>query len=388
MARIDCLNIFSKTFSPSQYGALPYFTTKVHEALLTIGIGSRLWNVDHDNPQPFVHGLLEDPPLCTLSFNNLYANDQGTVIRDSEIYHLNVVVDHVYYFFGQISNPNALLTCVDRTDTEIYRRLGFANIFFLPHATEKIETVVPFDQKKYDVVMLATCIDYEKNREEWKLRYTPEMIQVLDKVVDLLLEQPKTSSYQALIEMLDRHPIKDLVLDNDGLVSILHDLDLYVRGVDRVRLVRSIKQAKVDVFGAGDWKKYLDQPNVTLHEEIPFSEAVEVMKQSKIVLNSSPTIKDGAHERVFTGIAAGALVVNSESLYLREEFPEGAIIFYDLKNLDHIDSAIAEYLKDPSKRHRTMEIGRQIVLHMHTWEQRVKQMVVGVVPLLEKLKKK
>lgn len=382
MTRIDCLQFNSKVDRPSQYGVLPYFTNKFHEALLEAGISSRLWNVDKDDPKQFFKELQEDPPLCTVSFNYCIKGEKN-------IPHVNILVDAPYYFFDQMSLGNIIWTCTDRIDQDIYGKLGFNPILFLPHATEKIEG--HDEEKKYDVVMLSSNIDYEEVRNNWNDLYSDGLVEVMDTAVAMMLAFPKIPVYKAFVDALDAYQLKGGSIGEISLTEVFHQIDLYIRGIDRVELVRSIKNARVDIFGSAKngigWKKYIDQPNVFIHEELSFPDALEVMKKSKVVLNSCPTIRDGAHERVFTALACGALVVSSESLYLREQIAPGAIIFYEGHSKAHIGPLIDEYLTNPGERAPSLEISRMIVLQNHTWEQRVKQLVVELVPILEKMKK-
>jgi hypothetical protein len=380
MKRIDCLHITSDIDKPSQYGVLPYFTKKLHEALLEVGIESRLWHVNKDTPEKFIKEISADPPLCTISFNYVVTND-------FHVPHLTVLVDAPYYFFNWMAIPNMLWSCADRIDTEIYRRLGFNHMFFMPHATDKTEVLEV--EKKYDVVMMSTFIDYEANRNQWKERYSQELCHIMNDAVTSILNQPRLASYEAFIEALDRHTDKEGLLNKVSIVDVFHDIDLYVRGVDRVELVRSIKNARIDIFGASNgqgWAKCIDQPNVTIHPELPFTEALKVIAQSKVILNSCPTIKDGAHERVFTAMANQALVVSTESRYLREQFPEDTMIFYDGTNRETIGPLIDRHLQNPEIRQASIEMARQITLERHTWKERAKQMIIDLIPILEKIK--
>lgn len=381
MTRIDCLQFTSQVDRPSQYGVLPHFTQKFHEALLAAGINSRLWVVNKDEPKEFFKELQEDPPLCTVSFNYCIKGEKN-------IPHVNILVDAPYYFFNQMSLGNIIWTCTDRIDEGIYSKLGFDNIFFLPHAAEKID--ISKQEKKYDVVMLSSHIDYEEIRKQWNELYSDGLVEVMDNAVAMMLKSPAMPSYQAFVDALDVYQAKGGGIGDISLTHIFHQIDLYIRGIDRVELVRSIKNARVDIFGSSKndgWKKYIDQPNVFIHDELPFTEALDVIRQSKVVLNSCPTIRDGAHERVFNALASGALVVSSESRYLREEILPGAIIFYEGSGKAHIGPLIDDYLNNPQERTPSLQIAREIVLQNHTWEQRAKQLVIELVPILEKMKK-
>src|SRR5262249_41690528 len=148
--------------------------------------------------------------------------------------------------------------------------------------------------------------------------------------------------YQAFAQALEKHVNLQKGIDPRSIdfVAILDDLEMYIRGKDRFELIDAIKDAKVDIFGSADgevgWKNYLGHKrNITVHEPVPFEQALAIMKHSKIVLNSCPWIKNGAHERIFSGLACGALVITSENPYMSQEFKDGeSIVFYQHKKWD------------------------------------------------------
>jgi spore maturation protein CgeB len=110
------------------------------------------------------------------------------------------------------------------------------------------------------------------------------------------------------------------------------------------------------------------------------------MKQSKIVLNSSIKNKFGAHERIFTGLAAGALVITNENDYLKKYFTHDIdIAFYQFNNLNQINETIHAYLSDEEKREQVVENGREIVMSFHTWDARIKTFEKELFPLIEKM---
>ena len=164
-------------------------------------------------------------------------------------------------------------------------------MFFFPHGVSKDLAPDPKLKKKYDVVFLASCIDYEANRDSWKDKYPKNLCDALELAAEMTLSDQTTSYVDAFVHALDVHmPKEELDPNKFQLLQVLDDLEMYIRGKDRVELVKSIKDAKVDIFGAGKneggWKKYIgkDHPNITVHDSVPYEEALEIMKQSKIVL--------------------------------------------------------------------------------------------------------
>ena len=163
-------------------------------------------------------------------------------------------------------------------------------------------------------------------------------------------------------------------------------LDHYTRGKDRVELIRAIKKCKSSCFwglaanhavGFLEWKPYLaPQTNVTVHPPVMFKEGLEILKRSKIILNSTPYFRDGSHERVFYGLASGCVAFTGESRYLHEQFDDGqGILFYQSMNRGDVNTRIDELLAHEKTREEMAAEGQQIVMQKHTWDQRVEDLV-------------
>lgn len=96
------------------------------------------------------------------------------------------------------------------------------------------------------------------------------------------------------------------------------------------------------------------------------------MKKAKICLNSMPFFRNGTHERIFTGLASGALPITSESEYLRESFIDGeSLVYYRSPNWSAVAPVIQDLLKNEDKRRQMVEKGRKLVAAEHTWDAKV-----------------
>src|SRR5262249_18574257 len=140
-------------------------------------------------------------------------------------------------------------------------------------------------------------------------------------------------------------------------IDVLDDLETYIRGKERLELVKAVKDAKVDIFGSSsptaNWKKLLGNghSNIVVHDGVPFDQALELMHKSKIVLNSCAWIKNGTHERTLSALAAGAAVITAENTYMKETFTDGVnICFYRYRNWDTVNSQINTLLSSEDKR--------------------------------------
>jgi spore maturation protein CgeB len=380
----------------SNYGVLQHFTQKMHEGLIQAGVHSRLLEAKRHDPAPFLKALFDDPPECTLSFNGLLPDDQGRFFCDMiHIPHVACLTDSPNSFFPLTKSTSTIITCMDQASVDFFKGAGFPHVLFLPHAVESSLAPDPEGQRNYDVVLLSSCIDYEMIRASWKKKYPKALKEAMEEAAERALEDISTPYYKAFVEALDKQVHKQSGLDPQQIdfIEVLEDIEFYIRGKDRVELVKAIKDAKVDIFGSADgasgWKKYLgNQPNVTIHDPVPFEQALTIMKHSKIILNSCPSISNGGHERIFSGLACGALVVTTENAFLHKEFKDGeSIVFYKHGQWEQVNDRINEYLENTPKRNLITKKGREIVMKGHTWDQRARQLVKELPSFLKALKK-
>ncbi len=392
VSRID---LFMPPDNKSRYGVLQHFTMKFGEALIAAGAECRFLKADRHNPKPFLEALYNDPPDCTLSFNGLLPDEQGHFFCDMiKIPHVACLMDSPTQYLALASSPYTIVTSPDRFGTEFFKGLGCENSLFLPHAVES--DITPLSKKtfpKYEVTMLSSCIDYETIEELWTSKYSKAVREAMHEAVDISLSDQETSCIQAFIQTMDHHIDESHM--TPGILNypdIIDQIEMYTKGKERVELIRAINDAPVNIFGTHTdlWKKYLkNKPNVTFHESVGFEIAIEVMKQSRIVLNSCAWLKDGTHERILTGLACGALVLTNENIYMREHFDDGeSIAFYQMGKWNQVNEQINYYLSHPEIIKKITDKGREIVMNRHTWDQRAKTFLKELKPVLKRIKNK
>jgi spore maturation protein CgeB len=243
--------------------------------------------------------------------------------------------------------------------------------------------------------MLASYIDFKTLRSSWKKKFAAPVRNAMEEVAEQVCSDVEVPYYQAFVAALDKQLGKGGGIDPDkvNFIEVLSELELYVRGYDRFSLVSAIKDAKIDLFGAkdqgADWKKALGkQSNVVFHDPVPYDQVLSIMKHSKIILNSSPWIKEGGHERIFSALASGALPFTNENRYLSKQFKDGeSIVFYHPNRLDKTNHRVNEYLANEPKRENVVLKGREIVMGLHTWDRRVEQLLLELPPLLKQIGK-
>jgi len=380
----------------SQYGVLHHFTHKLHEALQRLGVSSRILVAQHDNPKPFLTELFQDAPDCTLSFNGLLPDEDGRFFADLiRIPHVAFVIDSPNTFVSLANSPFTVITSVDQNGVEFFKGVNAKHVLFVPHGVEKTLSFDPKDQERnFDVSMLSSCIDYEAIFEEWKQNYPKPLLEVLEEAAQTALTDNNKSVVQAFVGAMDKKMSQGAPLDPNTIdfIEILDQLEMYIRGKERVELVKSIKDAKVHIFGSSapttSWKKQLQgQKNVEFHDGVSFEQALQIMQKSKIVLNSCAWIKRGTHERTLSGLAAGALVLTSRNPYMEEHFSDGKdILFYSYKDLSKVNDQVNRYLHDENLRKAVAHAGRENTMHHHTWDIRASQLVKELDPIIREIR--
>ena len=208
----------------------------------------------------------------------------------------------------------------------------------------------------------------------------------MEKAVALALSDTATSFIVALQQTF--HGVN---ADEATLQKAFEEVELYIKGRDRIDLIHAVQDHEVHVFGSTidtkDWKKHFkNKPNVIVHDPIPYPETKKVMQQSKIVLNSCIKNQYGAHERIFCAAACEAVVVTNDNPFLREHFSDGRnIVLYQRNNFAKLNDTINHLLADEKARRRIAKAGRKEVMSHHTWAHRVKRLLKEILPIVAKM---
>jgi spore maturation protein CgeB len=378
----------------SQYQVLHHFTKNLADALSRTGVKCRILEAQKDQPKEFIDQILQDPPECTLSFNGLLPDSEGRFFCDLiHIPHVACLVDAPQDFAILTQSPLSIITAVDSFSCDFFQGLAFKNVLFMPPAVDKdlIKAPSKNDERNYDVLLLASFIDFEEIRSIWKKKYGPSMVKMLEETAEVILSERAMPIVQALAHGLDKYVKTPNSIDPKQIdfLELLDQLEDFINGKDRLNLVKAIKDAKVHIFGVGSnrWKQLLGKsPNVITHEPVSYEQGLNLMRNSKIVLNSCPSIKGGAHERIFAGIACGAAVLTNENIFMDENFKHGKdILFFQHGKWEEVNNLINDYLADEDKRLALVEKGQETVKNDHTWDHRAAVLVNELAPILAKI---
>ncbi|MCC5832659.1 MAG: glycosyltransferase family 1 protein [Chlamydiales bacterium] len=280
------------------YGTTFHFAKAFSEALQRQGANTRLhWIGDGSFFHAF-HEITREPPDLTCSFSDVHLS--GRPLGNLwQIPHLSLLIDPAIYFLHQLRGEYSWVSCADEGDVDFVRRLNFERVLYLPHGGDRSLLTPPGKERPFEVVFFGSCVEQTPNDERVVAAservLSPEGVTILDALIDLGVSDELLPRYHA-------------------------EVDLYTRFLDRISLLGALKSHEVHIWGSGPWKKYL--PNAIVHAPIPFERTLEIMKQAKVVVNSSPRFKRGLHERILYAPLCGAAVLSAHEGGYRYRYGE------------------------------------------------------------------
>ena len=145
----------------------------------------------------------------------------------------------------------------------------------------------------------------------WPARLRP----VLHESADALVALQTGPIVDVVLDCLAAH---GLVLERRPLMfGLLHELDTYVRTVRATAMARALLPLPVEVIGAG-WEHVAGlEGRARFRPPIAAEELEMLYAQTQTLVNVSPNLGSGAHERVLRGFAARCRVVSDDNEHSR-----------------------------------------------------------------------
>lgn len=352
--------------SKSQYDVRKWFTFELSAALKRAYVDSEV--------VPMVKGAFETylktkrKPNFTLSFNPINAN-----AKKEEIFH-HTLRPHIVWLIDSpihlmhASKSDRFLWCpVDRMWQELMVASGFKSVRFLPHAISKGLSFDPSAQRPIPVALFSSCID----PGAWQEQFSKKIVSLIKEAVEVALMDRTSSIFDAWMEVFKN--AKNVEVDT---VACIKAVDLLVRAEDRLRLARTMAPLGLHIFGepVALWKQLV--PDAVVHDGVDFIKALHLMQQSKVVLNSTPTIKFGSHERILAAMSLGAACVTAQNPYLSTHFEEGKeLVLFKTGQWEEGRERVKLLLANEDMRREMAFHGRERVQNEHTFDARVKELL-------------
>ena len=293
------------------------------------------------------------------------------------------LVDHPYYRYDWLAEQhrNLIVSCIDRNHCNFLQKYykNIDAVQFVPHGGNLSEKPPkPFADREIDVAFFGTC----SASNEYKSivdQMSEDIMKIMDATIARVMQGECIPAEEILIQELRSGGIELSEAQLLELFVVLAFADTYIRAKQREKLILHLAKSglEVHVYGNGWEKDELAQyENIKCHGAVSYTEALDIMTNTKIVINKMPLFLDGSHERVFTAMLNGAVCCTDESGYWKQEFIDGeSICFYDFQDLDNLENIIKELLLNLDKAGKIAQNGYDIAIHKHQLKNRAEQIL-------------
>ena len=151
-------------------------------------------------------------------------------------------------------------------------------------------------------------------------------------------------------------------------------IDSYATSFFREQAVRILVEngIRVTAYGAGwDQCEWSGSPYLDYRGKVLAPEILPFMNDAKIVLNTMTWFKAGAHDRIFNGMLAKAVVVTDDSTYLRREFTDGReLVMFRRQELGTLPERVFDLFGHLDRAQEIADCGYLAAQEKHTWKSR------------------
>lgn len=278
---------------------------------------------------------------------------------------------------------NMVMSCVDRGHVNYMRRtFPQYRTEFLPHGgCSPPHTLKKLRDRSIDVLFSGTYMDLQEVEEAW--RSASEETHIICKsIAEYILGYEYYPFHQAMDIVLKRFHLEDSPPIKNLIFHMMPSVAKYIRAKRRTLLLQTLSNADITVNIYGDqWEKAPGMDKHILHPQLPFTEILDKMADSKIVLNITSCFSEGTHERVLSGMLQSALVLTDDNQYFRKEgWNQKNLLTYSWMNLEEVPEKVLSVLTNIDQSEAIAKKGNRIAKQQHTWKSRARSILDIISP--------
>ena len=297
------------------------------------------------------------------------------------------IVDFPIYHKKSLEHAgdNMQIWCIDQYHEQFIRKYypKVKQVRFAAHKGFKNnQKMIPWEERSIEVLFSGRFVPYEKWAKELESLEDP-LPGIGNLLINRMLEQVTTPFEicleQILIEL-------NIIVEGVDYLEILEALIPTYRLIYefyRFMSVQVLLNSGIQVSVCGDgWENYPTQHpeklNILEKNAVPIEKVLEYMGNSKVVLNAVPIFKAGGHERIFSGMLAGAVCVTDTNRFLEETISEEAV-FYQIEEIEKLPVIVENVLNHPEKAVKIAQKGYERALKDFTWEQEAEELLTYAI---------
>lgn len=373
----------------SQYGGTRLFADEAAAAFGRQGHAVEVLDVGDvgdAGPRILAHAPTARADLIfTINIGGEFRDSQGRTLSD--LYGAPHVVWHTDYIFSQLARLKATpkstaVLLVDPTQVEgvksLYGEDRFDHIGFFPHPA--VGAAAPDD---------ATLADFLERRPVgvlWSGGFqAPAALlagvegparQLFQDAVDLALSVEWMPPLEALDTVLASRGLDPADPAMTGPREAAGLIDVEVRQARRFQFLQAVAETGVRLHICGHgWESQLHRFDHAHYEgAVEMTRTTELMRQSRLVLNTNGNFGAGSHERPFCAALAGAATFSDFSRYYEQVFEAGRNIeLFGWRDLAGGMDRLKALAADPQRCWDYARSAKALTLAHHTWDAQIGQ---------------
>jgi hypothetical protein len=346
-------------------GILRWWTHKVLDSLARFGLQSYVIDFQKDNwTQELAATLQIRTPTFCFSFQgigmNLLLDNGRNIWSDNKIPFISYLGDSPYHMprlhIAQGPGMYLIYGCNDflETYTNVLGGRAFATTFQYGYPTNSFRDRTLWGQRERKVLYVKTGVDSRALRSEWDLLPTTFRT-ILDDCASSVL-----TGRDATLAHLCDEVFKDRAIhigdQRELFLFACSVVDRYVRAVRAERMIDALKGHE-QVTIIGDWSHLdLAGSRATFLPPVSATELDGLYADTKIVINSSPPVRAGVHERIVAGLLAKAAVISDATPFSRNILARCPSFFgVNIEGesfCESVDAALANCLTDSTMQEK------------------------------------
>ena len=284
-------------------------------------------------------------------------------IVDTPIIHVKRLNNHF--------SDNIYIGCVDKKHVSMVKKYfpGVAHPYFMPHRGFLCQNKKPWSERSMDVFFPGSYHSYEE--EIAQLQELPEPYRTMGlQLVNDMLDNEKLAYEEGVSNAVYQMGYQ---ADKNNMLLIMSALYPAYRAIHefyRTMAVSELLAAGIHVTVCGrGWQNFSTEypRNLTIIEGRSINEIAELMGDAKIVLNVCPVFTEGAHERIFTAMLAGAVCLTDENDYIHEILSDN-VKYYNVRKMELLPEMAKEILLHSEAAETHTEKAYRLAYDKYRWE--------------------
>ena len=377
----------------SQYGGTRLFADQAAEAFRAAGHEVEVLDLGGtDNGGALILAYRPAGPLdlvFTINIAGEFRDSLGRRIRD--LFGAPHVVWHTDYSFSQAARLNATpadtaLLLVDPTQVEAVRAIHgpdrFRHLDFFPHPA--VGPPAPDDESLEAFIAnrpigVLWSGSFQKPETLWAEIAGPAR-QVFQDAFDLAMSVEWVPPHEALDAVLADRGLDLADPANISAREAATALDVEVRKARRFEFLRAVAKTGVPLHICGHgWETHLYRfKSATYEGPVEMTRMAELMRRSRLVLNTNGNFGAGSHERPFSASLAGAATFSDHSRYYAQVFEPGRdIALFRWKALAAGMDLLKQLAGDPARTFEMARRAKALTLAEHSWDRRIGRIIAA-----------